>query len=316
MRHRFSLRSNLRGFFQRHPGVAVGLGLAAMTYLTVLSFLRLIQARGTVHGDWGLTVAAGLAASPALIAVAAGVFWWAHRRRADMPQLTIYAAMVFLAIFLLGLGYTRSALAPAIGPPEKVTTPFQLGVIAFMTPVYCGIVALLGWTSVWLVRNRGNAPVASRPAAPGRAARLARPAQRLTGFISPGKRGWAVTWVADGSIPHRASAPTLTATADEATAAAARLYLHQPAITGAELQLAICPGPYRSGPILQVTGEPGAFTATDPRSGKICQGAALEDLIAAHLADGPGGNDFMLHWTRPIAALPLPLTGHPPASAH
>jgi hypothetical protein len=74
MRRRFSPPSSFRSFFQRHPGVAVALGLVAITYLAVLSLLRLIQARGTVHADWGLTVAAGLAASPALIAVAAGVF--------------------------------------------------------------------------------------------------------------------------------------------------------------------------------------------------------------------------------------------------
>src|SRR5207247_7447292 len=116
----------------------------------------------------------GLAASPALIAAAAGVFWWAHRRRADMPRLATYAAMVFLAIFLLGMGYTRPAVAPAIGPPEKVTSPFQLGVIAFMTPVYCAIVALLVPTAVWLVRNRKNVPVTSRRGAPRRAGRPAR----------------------------------------------------------------------------------------------------------------------------------------------
>jgi len=287
----------------------VALGLVAITYLVVLSFLRLIQARGTVHADWGLTVAAGLSASPALIAVTAGVFWWDHRRRADMSLLTIYAAMAFLAIFLLGMGFTRPAVAPAIGPLERVTSAFQLGVIAFMAPVYCGIVVLLGFTAVHLVRKRRNVPAGPLPAAPGRARRPSHPAQRLTGFISPGRRGWAVTWSADGSIPRRVSAPTLTATADEATAAAARLYVHRPAGGGAELRLAICPGPYRRGPILEVTGRPGAFTATDPHSGRTFQGAALEDLIAAHRAAGPGGGDFMLQWTRPIAAL------HPPASA-
>jgi hypothetical protein len=320
MRRRFSLRGYLQSFFQRHLFLTLGIGLAAMIYLTVLSFLRLIKATGTAHGDWALTVAVGLAASPTLIGVAAGAVWWSRRRRADTSRLTMILTVVIGAIFLADMAYTRPAVVPAIGPPETVTTPFQLGAIAFMVPVYCAIVALLGFTFAWHVRNRRDVPAAWHTAGTaGRppAASAGRPPELLTGFISPGRRGWAVTWVGEGRIPQRVTAATLTATADEATGAAARLYRHWPAGAGAQLQLAICPESYRSGPTLEVAGAPGAFTATDPHSGKIFQGAALEDLIADVEVDGAAIGDFMLHWTRPVTTLSPPVsgTGHPPAPA-
>ncbi len=320
MRRRFSLGGYLQRFFQRHLLLTLGIGLAAFIYITVLSFQRLIRAAGTVHGGWALTVAIGLAASPALIGVAAGALWWSHRRRADTSGLAMVLTLVIGVIFLAGMAYTRPAVVPAVGPPETVTTRFQLGAIAFMIPVYCAVVALLGWTFVWQARNRRNVAEVWQPAAPvGRspAASAGRPPELLTGFISPGRRGWAVTWAGQGRIPQRLSAATLTATADEAAAAAARLYRQWPASTGAQLLLAICTESYRSGPVLEVAGAPGAFTATDPRSGKIFHGAALEDLIDAHEEDGTGAGDVMLHWTRPVIALspPMPRTGHPPAPA-
>lgn len=87
----------------------------------------------------------------------------------------------------------------------------------------------------------------------------------------------------------------------------------RPPCATAELTLVIYPTRDKRGSVLEVSGAQGSFTATNPESGTTVHGATLEDLsAAAHRAvESPAGG-FILHWTRPITALPLSSIEHPP----
>lgn len=163
-------RFSLRGYFGRHPAVTLTLACLLMIYAVVLSVQRLLHARGTVHADWALTVAVGLAASLTLTGVIAGWFWWAHRRRIRASPLGAVLFFGLAGVFMAGMVYTRPAVMPRVGPPETVTTAFQLGAIAFMIPLYGGLAALIAWMYLRLARNRNSRPGrhAAVPAAPGR----------------------------------------------------------------------------------------------------------------------------------------------------
>jgi hypothetical protein len=134
------------------------------------------------------------------------------------------------------------------------------------------------------------------------------PAALVTGVAGPDKKGgWSVTWAGDGALPSRVQAETLTQAADEAASGVATLYARFPPVAGAELQLAIYPWGYKSGPMFDITGSAGAYTATDIQgSGLSVSGATLEELVEAvrGLAEAPAG-DSMFRWVRQVASLPV-----------
>src|SRR4051794_4087094 len=133
------LRFSLRRYFERHPAVPLGVACLAMIYGAALSVQRIMHARRTVHADWALAVAVGLASSLALIGLVVGWFCWTYRRRMRAAWWSVDVVLGFAGVFLAGLVYTRAAVMPLIGPPEPVTTAFRLAAITFMIPLYCGI---------------------------------------------------------------------------------------------------------------------------------------------------------------------------------
>jgi hypothetical protein len=317
-------RFSLRNYFDRHPAVPLSLACLTMIYAVARSVQAVMRARGTVHASWAPAVAMGLASWLMLVGVTVGSFW-AYRRRIQSAWLRrIQSAWLWglffglCGVFLAGMMYTGPAVVPKVGPPETVTTGFQLAAIAFMIPLYGGIAALMVLGYLQLARNRKNLPGhKNRPA--GKAAVLGtRRGDVLTALIGLSKDGWSVTWIRVGNTPRPLTAPTLTAAAEQATAAAARRWQNQQPGAAAELTLTIYPTRSKHGPTLEITGVPGAYTATSPESGAAVHGATLEDLLAAApSAIDPAVSGFTLRWTRPVTALPLatPPLEHPPASA-
>jgi hypothetical protein len=308
------LRFSLRRYFDRHPAVPLGVACLAMIYGVALSVQRIMHARGTVHADWALTVALGLAWSLALIGVVVGWFWRAPRR--PHVAATGFGLLLGLAaVFLAGVVYTRPAVMPAVGAPATVTTAFQLAAITFMIPLYCGLAALLAWVYTRVANNRKNLAARKKVSVREAAVPAGRGGDLLTALIGPSADGWSVTWVRVGGTPRPLSATTLTAAAEQAAAAAVRRWQSRPPCATAELTLSIYPTRGKRGPTLEVSGAPGNFTATNPESGITVHGATLEDLLAAaHRVIEPPAGGFILHWTRLITALPLINTEHPPAA--
>lgn len=134
-----------------------------------------------------------------------------------------------------------------------------------------------------------------------------RPDDLMTGIVGPDKKGgWSVIWVSDGPCPTEVRAPTLTEAVDQACAAAAELYARHPQSPAAELQLAIYPWKFRDGPMFDISGQPGRFTALDIQ--EICAapigGGTLEDLVAAmEQMPGAGRDNSMLRWVRAMSSL-------------
>lgn len=132
------------------------------------------------------------------------------------------------------------------------------------------------------------------------------PAAMITGLVGPEKKGgWSVQWVADGACPQPIAAATLTEAVDGAAAAAAEFYARHNPIPGAELQLAIYPWKYKRGPMFDIDGQAGAFTARDIQGSDLqIAGPTLEDLVEAvrHMTNIRQG-DSMFRWIRQIASL-------------
>lgn len=117
-----------------------------MAFLTYASTRQLFLARVTAHADWPLTVGTGLAASAALIAFSVVAYRRAGRHSTSLSPLAAGVIFGIGALYPGGMIYARPAVMPEAGPPETVTTAFQLGVIAFTVPAYLGIIMLPGWT--------------------------------------------------------------------------------------------------------------------------------------------------------------------------
>jgi len=111
-----------------------------------------------------------------------------------------------------------------------------------------------------------------------------------------------VTWVAHGKSLGRLRAATLTSAVEQASEQAARLYRNRPTMSAAELQLAIFPGTYDGGPIFEISGEPGHFSARATRGSRTVHCATLEDLAAVR-AEVLTGGQCMLVWKLPLAEL-------------
>lgn len=145
---------SLRRYFDRHPAVALSLACLMVIYAVARSVQAVMRARGTVHANWWApAVAVGLASSLLLISVTTGSIWWAHHRRIRSAWLAA-PLLGLCGMLVAGLMYTGPAVMPKVGPPETVTTGFQLAAIVFMIPLYGGIAALLVVMCVWLARNR------------------------------------------------------------------------------------------------------------------------------------------------------------------
>jgi hypothetical protein len=133
----------------------------------------------------------------------------------------------------------------------------------------------------------------------------------ITGIAGPETDGgWSVSFVSDGLAPADVRARTLTEVIDGAVAAVASVYAGHPPVDGAELQLAIYPWKYDDGPMFDVTGQQGSFSARDIQGSDLAvQGDTLEDLVLAieRTPEVPPNNS-MLRWIRSIASLPTPPT--------
>jgi hypothetical protein len=141
--------------------------------------------------------------------------------------------------------------------------------------------------------------------------KLGRPADLLTGVVSPDKDGrWAVVFAGDGLRPDEIHGWTLTDVVDRTSSAVAALYAQHPAVDGAELQLVIYPWEYDHGPIFDITGHPGAFVARDIQGSDVAvDGATLENLVTAIARLGPPvSEDSILRWGRPVALISVPPT--------
>ena len=137
----------------------------------------------------------------------------------------------------------------------------------------------------------------------------------LTATISARGGSWEVIWIGDGiREPPEFAAGSLTEAAEQAAAYALSVYRPDLGLPDSELQLVIFPWPDGDsrGPIYDVEGGAGAFSASDAMGlGADVRAATLEDLTAA-IARQPGGSDAMLQWTRPFADLsPADLGGGP-----
>jgi hypothetical protein len=303
-------RISLRDYFDRHPAIPLAVFGLLMIYEAIHNGQRLVHARATVQGNWTLTVTVGLASALALTGMVASGFWWASRRPGRATQLRGALALGSCGIFMAGMMYTGPASRAARNAPETITSAFRLGAIAFMIPLYAGVAVLMAWAYSRLAKIRKIRAARGLPGRPD----IPR-GDLLTGLIGPEKDGWSVMWVREGKAPRTLRAPTLTAVAELAAAAAARLWHDRVPSPTAELQLVIFPTRYDHGPILEIGGAPGAFAATDPQTRMTVRGATLEDLItAADTATGSATSQFMLRWARPIAALPpsIPSCGMSP----
>jgi hypothetical protein len=134
------------------------------------------------------------------------------------------------------------------------------------------------------------------------------PADLITGSAAPVKTGgWRVSWAGDGDLPGTVQAPSLTEAADEAAAAVATLYGQYPPVPGAEFQLAVFPWRYRGGPMFDISGHSGAFTARELDGERVLTGATLEDLVEAvrSIEDVPEEHS-MFRWIREVQSLSIP----------
>jgi hypothetical protein len=138
-----------------------------------------------------------------------------------------------------------------------------------------------------------------------------RPADLITGVVGRENDGaWSAFFISEGLEPAKVRAWTLTEVTDQAAAAVASLYSKHPPVEGAELQLAIYPWDYRGGPIFDISGRRGSYTAQDIQGSDIAvQGATLEDLVSTveQMPDA-GVTKSMFRWIRPIGSLPVPPT--------
>ena len=284
----------LQRFFDRHPRFTAGAAALVLGYGTVLCSIRLAQAGRTVTSGYGVAVAAGLALPLALIA--AVILIWRARRRSGV---LVYGSLGLAALWFGCFIYAGPAVYNHNFPLEVITSPAQTAALAVTTMGWAALTALTG---LIIVRPPDSGSRGWRDAPPpGPEPGL------ITGLAGPRKGGWSVTWVCAGRAPDRIHAPSLSQAAAAATAEVAALFAAGALAAGAatEFQLAIYPWPYHGGPIFEITGYPGDFTARDSTSdgGASLHGATLEDLLTA-AQQMPGGHGAMFRWARPVSALP------------
>jgi hypothetical protein len=277
-------------FFNRYPRSAAGLFAVLLGYTTVLCSIHLAQAGRTVGSGYGLAVAAGLA-FPVVLIAALILIWWATRKSSALIFGIPGLGVLWFGCFI----YASPAVYNHGFPLEVITSPVQAAALALTVT---GAATLTLMTGLIIVRPPDTASRGWRDPAPG-----GPPPGLITGLAGPRKNGWSVTWVCAGRVPAPIHAPSLSLAATVASATVASLFAHGTVDAATEFQLAIYPWPYHDGPVFDITGGPGSFTARDGATS--VPGATLEDLIAA-AQRMPAGHGAMFRWTRPVSALPPP----------
>jgi H+/gluconate symporter-like permease len=100
-----------------------------------------------------VAVGVGAGASLVFLAVATRAFWLTRRSVRLAAGLVCGIALLLFA----GLIYTHAAVMPASGQTTvAVTTPFQLGAITFMTPLYAflGVFIFWLWHRSWTMQRQ------------------------------------------------------------------------------------------------------------------------------------------------------------------
>jgi hypothetical protein len=281
-------------WLQRHPRTTLGIGIAALGATVVWEIFRIAAARHTVLNGWAAGLVVGLAASVAMITVLVTIY----RLIQGAPRR--HGGLAFLVTVLIGASPAVVAFvftAPQPGPesaaPYIVTTAASVAGMAY---------AAMFFVLYFVLLMRALSKVMRSP--PAAVADTDR--ELLTALVGPCETGWDVSWTGEGRTPARLTAPTLTEVTDQAAAAAVQRYLRHPGEAAkADFQIVLFPRSYTEGPIFEINGRPGAFTATDRLSGRTLNGSTLETLLqAAETADDLQAGEYMFHWNRPVTALP------------
>lgn len=287
-------RYRLHSWFERHPLITLAVGIAGLGAIAIWEIVRIAAARHSVPSGWAAGLAGGVAAGLAM--TSALIIMYSLLRRA--PRKIGGAAWLVTVLIGVSPALVFVATAPQPGPgsaaPYVVTTAGAVAGMAYAA-MFCTLYLALAFRAVpRVIRSPRPAPTVTHR-------------RLVTALIGPREEGWDVSWTGDGRCPRRLSAATLTEITDQAAAAVLQLYARDPAeATNADLQIALLPHDYSKGPIFDISGGPGAFTATDKFSGRILHGRTLEDLLdAADAANDSPTRDYMFHWIRPVTALSL-----------
>jgi hypothetical protein len=275
--------------FNRYPRSFAAVCAVLLGYTTVLFSIHLARAGRTAGPGYGLAVAAGLAL-PVVLLAGLILIWRASRKSGVLIFGILGLGVLWFGCFI----YASPAVYNHGFPLEVITSPVQAAALA-LTVMGAATVTLM--TGLIIVRPPDAASRGWRDAAPGPQPGL------ITGLAGPRKNGWSVTWVCAGRVPAPIHALSLSLAATVASATVASLFARGTVDAATEFQLAIYPWPYHDGPVFDITGAPGGFTARDGVTS--VQGATLEDLLTA-AQRMPAGHGAMFRWTRPVSALALP----------
>lgn len=284
-------RYRLRSWLELHPLITLALGIAALGALTVWEIVRIAAARHTVPGGWAAGLATGVAAGLAMATVLIIMYRFLRRapRKIGGPwSLTLLIGVSPAFVFV----FTAPQPGPESDVPYVVTTGGAVAGMAYAAMFFALYLALAVRAIPRVIRSPRPAPAYTDRGL-------------LTAVVGPCENGWDVSWTGDGRSPRRLSAVTLTEVTDQAAAAAVQLYMRHPAeAADADFQIALFPHDYDKGPIFDISGAPGAFTATDKSSGDTLSGTTLEELFeAADSASDLRTGDYMFHWNRPVTTL-------------
>jgi hypothetical protein len=278
-------------FGRQHPVLVAALTCAVFTGLAVLFAVRLALARRAVPAGWAPAAAIGAAAGVALVSLGVA-------RRTSLTVVWV-VSIGFLAEFI----YALNAGVPASG--YRVTVTINAGAYAFAIVTSAAAVLLFGWAG-WISARRSRGAYARPPGDQAAGMGAVSPGERgdhggLLVFARRRWRGWEVFWLDAGERPalRRVRAASLSAAVEQATFMVAGK-VRDDVTAGLKLYFAVTPR-HPGGPGLQVSGEPGAFTVTDPQYGPL-HGATLDDLVAAvRLVRGQKA-DFTMVWERLLPA--------------
>jgi hypothetical protein len=276
--------------FNRYPRSFAAVCAVLLGYTTALFSIHLAQAGRTAGPGYGPAVAAGLAL-PVVLLAALILIWRATRKSGVLIFGILGLGVLWFGCFI----YASPAVYNHGFRLEVITSPVQTAALALTVMGVAAVTLLTGLIVVWPPRAsargwRDPAPAGPQPGV-------------ITGRAGPRKNGWSVTFAGAGRVPAPVHAPSLSLAAAVASATVASLFARGTVGAATEFRLAIYPWPYRDGPVFDITGTPGGFTARDGATS--VQGATLEDLLTA-AQRMPAGHGAMFRWTRPVSTLPPP----------
>jgi hypothetical protein len=147
-------RGGSRGWFRRHPLVALFIGFVAMGALLFTEADWITQARHTVTHGWSAGLAAGVAASLGLTALFIAVIRAARREPGRARMLLAPIGMVIVVTWAVAW----LATAPHSSPPGHaryvVTSWAAVAGMAYTGTLAAQILALLIWAMAWRLRGR------------------------------------------------------------------------------------------------------------------------------------------------------------------